>query len=343
MLLAADPLFVLALVSGFAAISGLVWYFSPYRRNLRAIRAARRVRVADAPAGELVRIDGTVIATGATLSAPLSGRACVHFELLVERRVRTGKNSHWRALLRERDTRDFAVEDEGGGRALVEITSLETSLVQDHHRRSGTLNDATPELEALLARHGHSSTNFLGLNETIRYREAVLEPGEPIAIVGWAAWEDDPTPGALDPAGGYRSGARKKRLVLAPSPARSASPTTPRPSADRPGVETVRQPRPVREPSADRPRNHSAIPSMCGSKSPGTDTLRTPARSPVRFSKSWGVPPGAITSEPLGASIHSPPTRKLMVPSITKKTSSSSCACAPGPRVWGSSHHSEIE
>src|SRR5450432_1880871 len=50
-----------------------------------------------------------------------------------------------------------------------------------------------------------------------------------------------------------------------------------------------------------------------------------PARSAVRFSKSCAVPPGAITSEPFGASIHAPPTKKLIVPSITKKTSSSSC------------------
>jgi hypothetical protein len=72
---------------------------------------------------------------------------------------------------------------------------------------------------------------------------------------------------------------------------------------------------------------------MCGSKSPGTETLSAPARFAVRFSKSCGVPAGAITSEPFGASIHVPPTRKLIVPSITKNTSSSSCWCAPGPRV----------
>jgi hypothetical protein len=72
-------------------------------------------------------------------------------------------------------------------------------------------------------------------------------------------------------------------------------------------------------------RNHSAIPSMCGSKSPGTETLSAPVRSAVRFSKSCAVPPGALTSEPFGTWIDAPPTKKFIVPAITKKTSSSSC------------------
>jgi hypothetical protein len=55
---------------------------------------------------------------------------------------------------------------------------------------------------------------------------------------------------------------------------------------------------------------------MCGSKSPGTERLSAPVRSAVRFSKSCAVPPGAITSEPFGVSIHAPPTKKLIVPSI---------------------------
>jgi hypothetical protein len=49
------------------------------------------------------------------------------------------------------------------------------------------------------------------------------------------------------------------------------------------------------------------MPSIAGSKSPGTETLSTPAGSLVRFSKSWVVPPGASTNDPLPASIQRPP------------------------------------
>lgn len=73
----------------------------------------------------------------------------------------------------------------------------------------------------------------------------------------------------------------------------------------------------VRASAAERARNQSAMPAISGSKSPGTEKLSAPARLAVRFSKACGIPPGAITSEPFGASVHMPFTRKLIVPSIT--------------------------
>lgn len=122
------------------------------------------------------------------------------------------------------------------------------------------------------------------------------------------------------------------RAQLAPSLASTCSWTSPTIVQPRPLLRAGRPPGltdwprgafAVRDAVAERARNHSAIPAMCGSKSPDTERLSSPARSAVRFSKSCAVPPGAITSEPFGASIHAPPTKKLIVPSITKKTSSS--------------------
>lgn len=70
---------------------------------------------------------------------------------------------------------------------------------------------------------------------------------------------------------------------------------------------------------------------------------RCRGRAGLRFSKSWMTPPGASIKDPFGASVHVSPMKNLMVPSMTKKTSSSVWECAPGPLVFGSSHHSEIE
>lgn len=212
-LLALDPVILVGVLAAGAGIAFLTWWLSPYQRTLRALRAAPRVRIADAPDGQLVRIVGQLRAPEAALSAPLSGRACTHYEIVVEEHVKRGKSSSWRTLFRESETRDFSLDD-GGGTAIVETDHLEVALVQDHHQRSGTFEDASPALEALLARHGHSSTGLLGFNRTIRYREGVLEPGEEVSVLGWARWEDDPEAG-LDPSrGGYRGSARKKRLVI---------------------------------------------------------------------------------------------------------------------------------
>jgi hypothetical protein len=204
---------ILALLAG---IAFCMWWFSAFQRTLRGLRRAPEVAVANAYDGMIVRIRGTIVAHGETLVAPLSGRACVHYDVHVEERVSTGKSSTWRTMFRESDERPFVVEDETG-RAIVRGLPLRTAVVVDHHQRSGFLSDATPGLLALLARHGRDSTNFLGLNRTIRYREGALEPGEQVAVLGLARWEDDPAPDAIDPAAqtAYRgASARKKRLVI---------------------------------------------------------------------------------------------------------------------------------
>src|SRR5262249_43476292 len=63
--------------------------------------------------------------------------------------------------------------------------------------------------------------------------------------------------------------------------------------------------------------NHSTMLGIAGSKGPGDEKLRTPARTLPRFSKSCVTPPGTRMKEPFGHSNHSSPTRTLIVPSMT--------------------------
>ncbi|UJR86322.1 E3 ubiquitin ligase family protein [Sandaracinus amylolyticus] len=211
-----SPLILFAALGAVGAAALGAWWFSPYQQTLRAIRAAPLVRVADAPDGQLVRILGTLRAGTRTLDAPLSQLTCAAYRVEVDVRVSTGKSSSWRSLIRDRESVDFVVEDETG-RAIVKALQLEPAIVLDHHQRSGTWNDATPELDAYLTRHGHKSTDFFGFNKGMRYQEGVLEPGETVAILGLARWEDDPHPGAARGGAGYRETARRKRLVIEPS------------------------------------------------------------------------------------------------------------------------------
>jgi hypothetical protein len=216
MFLSALPVLIgAAVLGGTGVVVYLTWYFSAYQSNLRAIRGASRVSVAGANAGEIVRVIGKLRSIGEPLSAPLTGRACSHFDLQVDVLVSTGKSSSWRSLFREVGSKSFAIED-SSGQAIVDTSSFAAAVVLDQHASSGTFNDATPELEALLARHGEKSTDFLGMNKGLRYREGVLEPGEAVAVVGRARWEDDPDVGGAVPSGreGYRGSARTQRLVL---------------------------------------------------------------------------------------------------------------------------------
>lgn len=212
--MAIQPLILLAVGVGAGALGLGSWYFSPRQRALRAIRSVPVVLVSEAVEGSIVRIVGALRPLAPLLTAPLSGRACAHYDVIVEEQVRSGKSSHWRTIAHEHASRDFVVEDTSG-RAIVQTAHFEATVELDHHQRSGFLNDASPELEALLARHGRSTTGLFGMNRTIRYREGVLEPGEEVAALGRARWEDDPEPGAANvPRGGYRDSGRRQRLVI---------------------------------------------------------------------------------------------------------------------------------
>lgn len=198
-------------------IVGLGMYFSHEAQLRRAMRSVPLSTIAGATEGARVRIVGSVVRRERVLASPLSHRECVAFRVLVETQRRTGKSSHWVKTIDEHDEVDFVLEDETG-RARVEVPGGAFLIVLDHSESSGFLNDATPELESFLSDRGHTSTSFLGLNKSMRYREGALELGEKIAVVGLAHWEDDPEAGAIDTgAGGFRDAVRKKRLVLTAS------------------------------------------------------------------------------------------------------------------------------
>ncbi len=61
----------------------------------------------------------------------------------------------------------------------------------------------------MLQSYGKDSTNLLGLNKSIRYREGALEAGELVAVLGRGRWQPDPDP---NQKGGYRD--RAMRLLI---------------------------------------------------------------------------------------------------------------------------------
>ncbi|MBX7191130.1 MAG: E3 ubiquitin ligase family protein [Sandaracinaceae bacterium] len=203
---------VVVVVVGLAAM-----FFSEAAQTRRAMLRVPRSNVSAAIDGELVRLVGRVVELDPALDAPLSHRRCVAFRVLVETKQSTGKSSHWVSTIDQRESVRFVLEDESG-RARIEAAQSKLLVELDEEQGSGFLNDATPELEAYLAEHGKESTNFLGLNKSMRYREGVLALGETVAVLGVARWEDDPDAGAVDMGqAGFRDAPRKKRLVLEPA------------------------------------------------------------------------------------------------------------------------------
>ena len=202
----------LAIVFVVAVMALGLGYFSADQITRRTLRKARHVTIAEFPEGAPARIVGRV-EDGERLTAPLSGRACVFYEAIVEQYHSNGKSGSWRTIIRESHGVPFALDD-GTGRALVDPSGAQLAVEKDSTTRSGSFDDATPVEESFLARHGMQSKGWM-LNKRLRYREGALEIGETIAVCGLAVREPDPDGAAR--ATGYRD-ALPTRLHLSSSP-----------------------------------------------------------------------------------------------------------------------------
>lgn len=168
-----------------------------------ALEDMPRTAVRDAKTGALVKLVGRVRLTKKPLKAPLTGRACAFYEVTVQERISSGsgryRRHHWVQLIHERKVVSFHVEDDTGrafvrGRDFfVRGRDLMETLDDDFDLGSGALYDPTPQFEAFLQKHGQTGTGLL-FNKTLRYREAVVAPGELVAVTARARLKRDPDP-----------------------------------------------------------------------------------------------------------------------------------------------------
>jgi hypothetical protein len=170
-----------------------------------------RVPIAHAPAGEVVRIVGRIAARRELLRAPLSGRPCVAWRLVIE----LFGSASWRPCASDDGSSDFEIVDDSGV-ALVETARFEASIEGDHRVETSSFEPATPELFALLEKHGLSGPDRFGVPRSYRFVEGVLEVGDTIAVFGRARWDRDPDarPSA---GGGYRE-VQAPRLLMIEAP-----------------------------------------------------------------------------------------------------------------------------
>lgn len=191
--------------------AALAWYFSDAQKVRRQLRRAPVKSIGQVGDDELAKVVGRVRPLGESLSAPLTGRPCVYFVAIVQERQKRRNSSHWRTIAREERCVPFVLEDDTG-RAIVEATAARAALDVDSHSTSGVLDDPTDAQRAFLARHGQSATGLI-FNRRLRYREAVIEDGEIVAVLGAGTREPDPDAAPTD---GYR-GAAPTRLRLTSS------------------------------------------------------------------------------------------------------------------------------
>jgi hypothetical protein len=164
-------------------------YFSKKAVIKRKLKKAVGKKISDFISGDIAKVVGKVEFFGDPIIAPLSGRRCAYYYVLVEQQVSSGKSSHWETLIEEEVGGKFVIRD---GRHCAHINSqnVKTVLVEDRQYSSRIGQDATPELEKYLNDHGKKSEGVFGWNKTLRYKEGVLEEGELIAAMGRGEWRN---------------------------------------------------------------------------------------------------------------------------------------------------------
>ena len=151
-------------------------------RVLHKQDGSKRWSIGRFPDGEVGRVVGIVRAHQRRLLAPLTGRPCVYYEVIVEHVAVSGL----RLCCIECDTVPFVLED-GSGRGIVEPRGAEVAAAFDHTEELGEYEPATPAQAAVLARNSRAGERVAGL----QFREALIVEGERVTVVGTAQRRPD--------------------------------------------------------------------------------------------------------------------------------------------------------
>lgn len=165
-----------SIMVGVAAVIGLGAFVAIWRqlRRARLVADTPTARLRSAPQG-YVEVEARGLGDAELLlSAPLTGRPCLWYRYKIEKRVQSGKNSHWRTLHKEESQAPIPVADDGGS-ALVDPSGAE---IHTDHKDTWYGSREYPD-------SGPASGvgRWLGSGR-YRYTELRLLPG-PLYILGW--------------------------------------------------------------------------------------------------------------------------------------------------------------
>ncbi|OUR93924.1 hypothetical protein A9Q87_04235 [Flavobacteriales bacterium 34_180_T64] len=183
------PLLIIVIIG---IVGFCVYYFNPKQVILRTLSKIPNRSIGSLRSNKLTKITGKALHVKAALIAPLSKRKCVFYTMKIEKKVSTGKSSHWKTIIKEEKVQDFFIDKDGEYVIIKPVQNPKnfiSYLVTDQTASSGTFNEPTPEFESLLNRYNIDSSGFFGFNKQLRYTEGIIEIGETITVSGIAKWK----------------------------------------------------------------------------------------------------------------------------------------------------------
>lgn len=163
--------------------------------------------IGDAPTGVDIRLSGKLASFhGESLRAPLSGRTCSAWRIIIEEEYNDGDSSSWKKVVDEHEAVDFLLIDDSG-RARVEAMHITLIAEYDAKGQKDAFREVPEQLAALLAQRGVQTSSWWSRQRNFRYRESALEVGELVTVAGCGRWENDPSQKS-----GYRGTAKIFRI-----------------------------------------------------------------------------------------------------------------------------------
>ncbi|WP_438028524.1 hypothetical protein [Sorangium sp. So ce233] len=167
--------------------AGLRWALRRAERG--RLRRACVESIAQLRPARFTAARGRAVPVGEPLVSPFSGRPCVAFRVVrwrQERKGGFGPNNLGFVWVVDDDAEwapDFALDD-GTGQALVRPSGHVRFDLADAEPPP----DAADHVDAFRERYGHERASFFaGFHGTVRYRETVIEVGQPVLVAGTAA------------------------------------------------------------------------------------------------------------------------------------------------------------
>ncbi len=180
------PLLIILIVG---LVIFLAIYFSRKSIVLRKLSKFQFRHIGQFRSNELTKVTGKVLQVEEPFIAPFSKRQCVAYIFQVKQKVSSGKNSHWKTLVKHENIQSFFLEHNGKlvmVKPSVASNNYHSYMVEDKRITSGTFNDPTPEFKNVLNDFGIASENWFGFNKTLKYTERIIEIGETITVGGIA-------------------------------------------------------------------------------------------------------------------------------------------------------------
>jgi len=160
--------------------------------------------LSEAPLGDVVGVRGKAQATGSTLTAPMSGRTCLAYEVEVRQPV---YGEEGELIHRASAAAPFILREASGAQAeLLDGTAIDVALEPD--RRGSTEEEPSERLTELLTEAGFDSVEARTTDNDYLWTEGIVEEGGEVVIHGCVRPEHDDQ-------SGYRAGA-PRFLVEAP-------------------------------------------------------------------------------------------------------------------------------